>query len=64
MGTWTCTKCGYKWESDGECNRINNKPVCSDCYFEAMGDLVEKRPIGLPRRPISWWDLLKRKGKK
>ena len=51
MGTWTCTKCKRKWESDGDCYRINDKPVCSDCYFDALGDIIEKYPIGGHKRP-------------
>lgn len=50
MGTWTCSKCGKKWEDDEEdSERIDGKPVCSDCYYEAFGDFVEEHPIGLPR---------------
>ncbi len=43
--------------SNPECNRIlsgtvtgrekgPNGSVCSDCYYDALGDLVESHPIG------------------
>lgn len=52
MGTWTCNKCGRKWEDDeSDCERIDGKPMCSDCYYEKIGELVEEHPIGLPRTP-------------
>jgi NAD-dependent SIR2 family protein deacetylase len=49
MGYWKCSKCGKKWESDDECERIDGKPVCSDCYYETLGDFIEDHPIGFPR---------------
>ena len=47
MGFWKCSKCGKKWEDDEEdCNRIDGKPVCSDCYYESFGKFIENNPIG------------------
>ena len=31
----------------GKRYRIDGKPVCRDCFFEQLGDVVEKNPIGL-----------------
>lgn len=28
---------------------LGDKPVCSDCYFEYLGNLVEQHPIGRGR---------------
>ena len=44
MGIWTCSKCQIQWESDENCNRISGKPVCSDCYYEDIGTIMEKHP--------------------
>ena len=41
MGTWTCTKCGKKWESDSDCLQIGKKSVCSDCYYDLLGGVME-----------------------
>ena len=52
MGTWTCSKCGKKWEDDEEdCERSDGKPVCSDCHYDAIGELIDEDPLGLPRAP-------------
>ncbi len=32
--------------SDEEPYRIECKPVCRDCYFDELGDFIEKYPIG------------------
>ncbi len=32
--------------TDTEPYQIAGKPVCKECYFEALGDEVEKHPIG------------------
>lgn len=29
--------------------RFNGNPYCSDHYFDELGAMVEKRPLGLPR---------------
>jgi len=29
--------------------RVKNKPICNDCYFEALGSLIEDYPIVHPR---------------
>jgi hypothetical protein len=51
MGTWECSICGKKWESDGDCEQIDGEPVCSDCYYKGLGELIEEHPIGFPHAP-------------
>jgi uncharacterized protein (DUF983 family) len=46
-----CTNCGnniYLQSSDDEPHKIDNTPVCETCYFNALGECIEKHPIGLP----------------
>ena len=50
MGIWTCSRCGKKWEDDeSDCERIDGKPACQDCYYDELGKHVDKHPIGLPK---------------
>src|SRR3989344_838469 len=46
--------CGYKGctnklgpRVDGEHRKIGDVMVCEDCYFDQLGDELEKYPIGL-----------------
>lgn len=41
-----CAKCKNIID---ETHYINKKPVCSDCYFDAFGEEIEKHPICMPR---------------
>ena len=46
-----CSKCpnplfNYSVSSDEEPYRIGGLPVCKECYFDALGEEVEKHPIG------------------
>lgn len=44
-----CTICQndiYLQCCDDEPHKISNKPVCEDCYFKELGDLMERYPIG------------------
>lgn len=36
--------------SDAEPYRIGNELVCRECYFDELGEMIEKHPIGIPRR--------------
>jgi uncharacterized protein (DUF983 family) len=45
-----CTKCGkdiYLQCSDDEPKRISGEPVCKNCYFEELGNMMEKYPPGI-----------------
>ena len=48
----TCSKCSSVLDYlDKEGNyKIDGEFVCADCYFGALGDEVEKHPIGRPTR--------------
>jgi hypothetical protein len=44
-----CTRCGkniYLQCSDYKPHMIDGQPVCTHCYFEELGNIVEKYPIG------------------
>ena len=28
--------------------RVGNERICSDCYFDDFGKLIDERPIGVP----------------
>lgn len=30
--------------------QVGEEHVCSDCYFEDFGKMIDQRPIGMPRR--------------
>lgn len=37
--------------ADTEPHTINGKPACKMCYFEQLGEILEKHPIGvIPKR--------------
>ena len=41
-----CTICHQPiQEHPEEAKTINSKPVCDDCYYEKLGELVEESPI-------------------
>lgn len=46
-----CTRCrgGIEEHSDDQ-YYISEKPVCSDCYFEVLGNFIEKHPLYYPPR--------------
>ena len=39
--TTLCYKCGVQFDADGDRHYVAGKPCCSDCYFNALGDLME-----------------------
>jgi hypothetical protein len=39
--------------ADSEPRRLNGKPVCDDCFFGAMGDMMEEHPPGINRFALS-----------
>lgn len=44
-----CTHCQkdiYLQCSDDAPHKVDGKPVCEDCYFRELGDLMERHPIG------------------
>lgn len=46
-----CSTCpnplfNYSVSNDEEPYRISGLPVCKECYFDALGEVVEKHPIG------------------
>jgi hypothetical protein len=46
-----CAKCGiWLQESVTGSRDTSNGPMCSDCYFEEWGAIVERYPISTPRR--------------
>jgi uncharacterized Zn finger protein (UPF0148 family) len=52
MGTTmvdTCTKCGKDIQPffTGR-KKIDGKIYCKNCYYNELGDIIEKYPIGLP----------------
>ncbi|GEM_PF-3926656 len=45
-----CTECKKPIdEHPEEYYTISNKPVCSDCYYNSMSELIEKYPIYTPK---------------
>jgi hypothetical protein len=46
MMTYTCKQCKKTIETDGEDIHITNDgDFCDDCYYDRLGDIVEKYPI-------------------
>lgn len=47
----SCAEC-HIWlqESVTGCRPSPKGPVCSDCYFELLGALVEEHPVTSPKR--------------
>ena len=46
-----CAKCKVVLDystAEGR-HEIDDRPVCDDCYFDALGELIEQFPIGRPR---------------
>lgn len=46
-----CKICGEKiifQGSDEEPRRISGEPVCDECYFNSLGEAIEKYPLGSP----------------
>ncbi len=46
-----CSKCpnplfDYMASSDTEPHTIDGKPVCIHCFYDALGEEIEKHPIG------------------
>jgi hypothetical protein len=44
-----CSKCNtdiYLQCADSEPKRISGEPVCRDCYFEELGNMMEQHPPG------------------
>ena len=52
-----CAKCGNDILlqcSDDSPERIDGEPVCKDCYFRELGDMMEQHPPGIhPKYPKS-----------
>ena len=47
----TCANCGIWLQESVTGSRETAKgPMCSDCYFEEWGAVVEQNPISSPRR--------------
>jgi len=46
-----CPECKGDFDThpDEQQYTINGRPVCSDCYFNELGEEIEKHPIGTPR---------------
>ena len=45
-----CASCGIALqESITGCRGTYKGYVCSDCYYDMMGEAVEAQPIGVPR---------------
>jgi hypothetical protein len=45
-----CTKCDkniFLQGSDDEPHRIDGEPVCKDCYFRELGNMMEQHPPGI-----------------
>lgn len=51
IGIPKCAKCEGPLTIDGFYYPIKDGTICADCYFEIMGDEVEKHPIAMPRKP-------------
>jgi len=44
-----CAKCNVVLQETITGNRrVGNDRVCSDCYFDDFGRLIDERPIGVP----------------
>ena len=47
----SCVQCTTRLQETVTGSRVTAKGnVCSDCYFEAWGEVVEQHPISSPRR--------------
>ena len=44
-----CPICGEPLQMY-EKHQTSRGVICSDCYFDLLGDEVEQHPVGLPRR--------------
>jgi hypothetical protein len=55
-GAPRCTICGEILDALDlqEPHEINKKEVCSDCYFDAFGKMIDEQGgvIGVPHKPI------------
>lgn len=44
-----CARCNIELQETITGNRrVGNDRVCSDCYFDDFGELIDERPIGVP----------------
>lgn len=49
-GVQKCTSCGTPLQETVTGNRKTHRGhVCADCYFEMLGEEVERRPVFMPR---------------
>lgn len=50
--TTKCTACktSLDFETTGM-QKVSGGYMCDDCYFDALGEEIEKHPIGIPRTP-------------
>lgn len=49
-GAQRCATCSVALqETVTGCRPSENGPVCSDCYFDALGAELDKHPIFMPR---------------
>lgn len=44
-------KCDLSLDITGE-HKTKDGWLCDDCYYEKLGDVIEKHGIGVPHRPI------------
>lgn len=50
VGVCNCAQCGRELREAITGNRRFDKQfVCSDCYYEALGEVIEQHPIAGPR---------------
>jgi len=49
----SCATCGTPLQESitGMRQRSDGRSDCSDCYFDAVSDAIDARPIGAGRRP-------------
>ena len=43
-----CPECKINQITQDDCNCIDRKRVCDDCYYDALGEAIEKHPIFTP----------------
>jgi hypothetical protein len=45
-----CVACGCRIQRTitGE-QQTSDGPVCDDCYYKQLGEVIDKHPLGLPR---------------
>ena len=49
-GVCSCAECGRELRETITGNRrLDDKFVCSDCYYEKLGEMIEQNPIVGPR---------------